>query len=105
MDLPQVQEAYDNLSDPAKRREFDSIDEFDDTLPESCAPADFLRVHICVETHKCLSDCMCSSRTLQQDAPSRGSQSSGGALHRCSDQHSGGRHGECAAAGAGARRG
>jgi DnaJ homolog subfamily C member 2 len=45
VDLLQVQEAYDNLSDPAKRREFDSIDEFDDTLPESCAPADFLRVH------------------------------------------------------------
>lgn len=40
----QIQEAYDNLSDPAKRREFDSIDEFDDTLPESCAPADFYKV-------------------------------------------------------------
>lgn len=42
----QIQEAHENLSDPAKRREFDSIDEFDDTLPESCAPADFFKVHL-----------------------------------------------------------
>lgn len=40
----QVQEAYEHLSDPAKRREYDSIDEFDDSLPESCASADFYRV-------------------------------------------------------------
>lgn len=40
----QVQEAYDNLSDPAKRREFDSVDEFDDSLPEACAAADFYKV-------------------------------------------------------------
>ena len=44
--FPQIQEAYDNLSDPAKRREFDSVDEFDDTLPEACAAADFYKVSL-----------------------------------------------------------
>ena len=39
-----IQEAYENLSEPAKRREYDSVDEFDDSLPESCAPEDFYRV-------------------------------------------------------------
>ena len=38
-----VQEAQEHLSDPVKRREFDSIDEFDDSLPESCAPEDFFK--------------------------------------------------------------
>lgn len=28
-----IQEAYETLFDPAKRREFDSLDEFDDSLP------------------------------------------------------------------------
>lgn len=32
------------LSDPAKRREYDSIDEFDDSLPTDCAVADFFKV-------------------------------------------------------------
>lgn len=32
------------LSDPAKRREYDSTDEFDDTLPLDCKPADFFKV-------------------------------------------------------------
>ena len=32
------------LSDAAKRREYDSTDEFDDTLPTSCNPADFFKV-------------------------------------------------------------
>lgn len=31
------------LSDPAKRREYDSTDEFDDTLPSGCDPADFFK--------------------------------------------------------------
>ena len=31
------------LSDPARRREFDSTDEFDDTLPTGCDPADFFK--------------------------------------------------------------
>jgi hypothetical protein len=40
----QIQEAYDTLSDPAKRREYDSVDEFDDTLPLDCKPTDFFKV-------------------------------------------------------------
>ncbi|GIL94969.1 hypothetical protein Vretimale_1073 [Volvox reticuliferus] len=39
-----VQDAYDILSDPAKRREFDSTDDFDDTLPLQCDPKDFFKV-------------------------------------------------------------
>lgn len=39
-----VQEAQEHLSDPVKRREFDSIDEFDDSLPESCAAEDYFKV-------------------------------------------------------------
>ncbi|CAL8462322.1 g1855 [Coccomyxa elongata] len=39
-----IQEAYETLSDPAKRREFDSTDDFDDTLPADCAPEDFIKV-------------------------------------------------------------
>jgi len=34
------------LSDPAKRREYDSIDEFDDSLPSECATADFFKVSV-----------------------------------------------------------
>lgn len=43
-----IQEAYEVLSDPAKRREYDSTDEFDDSLPSSCDPADFFKVCLCV---------------------------------------------------------
>ena len=39
-----IQEAYETLSDPARRREFDSTDDFDDTLPMDCAPEDFIKV-------------------------------------------------------------
>ena len=41
-----IQEAYETLSDPAKRREFDSTDDFDDTLPADCAPDDFLKASL-----------------------------------------------------------
>jgi DnaJ family protein C protein 2 len=39
-----VQKAYETLMDPSKRREFDSTDDFDDTLPAECAPEDFYTV-------------------------------------------------------------
>ncbi|GAB4822471.1 hypothetical protein N2152v2_009517 [Parachlorella kessleri] len=39
-----IQEAYETLSDPARRREYDSTDDFDDSLPQECAPADFYKV-------------------------------------------------------------
>eukprot|EP01025_Chloroclados_australasicus_P055405 TRINITY_DN6700_c1_g2_i1.p1 TRINITY_DN6700_c1_g2~~TRINITY_DN6700_c1_g2_i1.p1 ORF type:complete len:694 (-),score=94.56 TRINITY_DN6700_c1_g2_i1:867-2726(-) len=39
-----MQEAFETLSDPVKRREYDSTDEFDDTLPVECAAKDFYLV-------------------------------------------------------------
>ena len=39
-----LQDAYATLSDPAKRKEFDSLDEFDDYLPSTCDAADFFKV-------------------------------------------------------------
>lgn len=41
-----IQEAYETLCDPAKRREFDSLDNFDDSLPsevEATTPEDFYK--------------------------------------------------------------
>lgn len=39
-----VQLAYEVLMDPAKRRVFDSTDEFDDDIPSDCAPEKFYQV-------------------------------------------------------------
>jgi DnaJ family protein C protein 2 len=39
-----IQEAYEVLMDPTKRRIFDSTDEFDDDIPTDCAPQDFFKV-------------------------------------------------------------
>lgn len=39
-----IQEAYKILSDPVRRREYDSVDEFDDSLPSECATQDFFKV-------------------------------------------------------------
>ena len=39
-----IQEAYETLSEPNRRREYDSTDTFDDSLPSDCAPEDFFKV-------------------------------------------------------------
>lgn len=39
-----IQEAYEVLIDPVKRRVFDSTDEFDDEIPTDCDPQDFFKV-------------------------------------------------------------
>nr|AMD40258.1 gonidialess A related factor [Agave tequilana] len=39
-----IQEAYEVLIDPVKRRIYDSTDEFDDEIPTDCAPHDFFKV-------------------------------------------------------------
>lgn len=39
-----IQEAYEVLSNPTLRREYDSTDDFDDTLPSECSPDDFFKV-------------------------------------------------------------
>ncbi|CAI9111006.1 OLC1v1011137C1 [Oldenlandia corymbosa var. corymbosa] len=39
-----IQEAYEVLIDPVRRRVYDSTDEFDDEIPTDCAPQDFFKV-------------------------------------------------------------
>ncbi|KAL3824773.1 hypothetical protein ACJIZ3_020802 [Penstemon smallii] len=39
-----IQEAYEVLIDPVRRRIYDSTDEFDDEVPSDCAPQDFFKV-------------------------------------------------------------
>ncbi|XP_054789906.1 uncharacterized protein LOC129295410 isoform X1 [Prosopis cineraria] len=39
-----IQEAYEVLIDPVKRRIYDSTDEFDDEIPTDCSPQDFFKV-------------------------------------------------------------
>ncbi|KAG8490255.1 hypothetical protein CXB51_015422 [Gossypium anomalum] len=39
-----IQEAYEILIDPIKRRIYDSTDEFDDEIPTECTPQDFFKV-------------------------------------------------------------
>lgn len=39
-----IQEAYEVLIDPVRRRVYDSTDEFDDEVPSDCAPHDFFKV-------------------------------------------------------------
>ncbi|GAV66314.1 DnaJ domain-containing protein/Myb_DNA-binding domain-containing protein [Cephalotus follicularis] len=39
-----IQEAYEVLNDPLRRRIYDSTDEFDDEIPTDCAPTDFFKV-------------------------------------------------------------
>ncbi|KAF6136613.1 hypothetical protein GIB67_016069 [Kingdonia uniflora] len=39
-----IQEAYEILTDPVKRRVYDSTDEFDDEVPTDCLPQNFFKV-------------------------------------------------------------
>lgn len=39
-----IQEAYELLMDPVRRRIYDSTDEFDDEIPTDCSPQDFFKV-------------------------------------------------------------
>ncbi|XP_071730565.1 uncharacterized protein [Rutidosis leptorrhynchoides] len=39
-----IQEAYEVLMDPVRRRIYDSTDEFDDEIPTDCSPQDFFKV-------------------------------------------------------------
>ncbi len=57
-----IQEAFDVLADPTKRREFDSTDDFDDTLPVDCAPQDFFKVRH--TSHTLSEQDLCQQRAL-----------------------------------------
>ncbi|KAF5815928.1 putative DnaJ domain, Chaperone J-domain superfamily [Helianthus annuus] len=39
-----IQEAYEVLMDPTRRRIYNSTDEFDDEIPTDCSPQDFFKV-------------------------------------------------------------
>ncbi|XP_057470136.1 uncharacterized protein LOC130759073 [Actinidia eriantha] len=41
-----IQESYEVLIDPLRRRIYDSTDEFDDEIPADCAPQDFFKVFV-----------------------------------------------------------
>ena len=56
-----INAALELLSDPVKRREYDSTDAFDDSLPSDCAPGAFfevggVRVCVCVGGGACAFD-------------------------------------------------
>ena len=52
-----IQDAYETLSDPAKRREYDSTDDFDDTLPSTAHPSEFFKVCTALSAGHCLDSC------------------------------------------------
>ena len=81
-----VQDAYETLSDPAKRREYDSVDDFDDTLPYECQPADFFKVcALRPPGHGLERSCACARQSLKRGGG--GGAQGGGGTHMA-DSHS-----------------